>query len=96
MSGCFPSREGTKGCVTVRGEVWDKMFLLLFGRGVIRQILGDCFCFRKQCTDITHPRPSREGSFECYFLIDNERFEWFVSPLERGALKYCFLFVNEG
>ena len=22
---------GTKGCVTERGEVWDKMFLLLFG-----------------------------------------------------------------
>ena len=66
---CFPSGEGTKGCVTVRGEVWDKMFLLLFGRGVIRQILDDCFDFRKQCTGVTHPRPSREGSFEMLFSV---------------------------
>ena len=69
---CFPSGEGTKGCVTERGEVWDKMFLLLFGRGVIRQILGDCFCFRKQCADITHPRPSQgRGDLRYFFLFGN-------------------------
>ena len=44
-----------------RGEVWDKMFLLLFGRGVIRQILGDCFGFRKLCADVTHPPPLSRG-----------------------------------
>ena len=32
--GCFPSREGIKGCVTVRGAVWAEMFLLLFGEEV--------------------------------------------------------------
>ena len=61
MSGCFPSGEGIKGCVTERGEVWDKMFLLLFGIGVIRQILGDCFGFRKLCADVTHPPPLSRG-----------------------------------
>ena len=27
----FPSREGIKGCVTVRSAAWGEMFLLLFG-----------------------------------------------------------------
>ena len=30
----FPSREGIKGCVMVRGAVWGEMFLLLFGEEV--------------------------------------------------------------
>ena len=79
----------------VRGEVWDKMFLLLFGIGVIRQILGDCFCFRKQCAGVTHPRPSREGRVEMLFSFGNEG-EWRCFPsgegtkgcvTERGAAK---------
>ena len=28
---CFPSGEGIKGCVTVRGVGWDEMIFLLFG-----------------------------------------------------------------
>ena len=32
--GGFPSREGIKGCVTVRGADWDEMILLLFGEEV--------------------------------------------------------------
>ena len=32
--GGFPSREGIKGCVTVRGAVWAEVILLLFGEEV--------------------------------------------------------------
>ena len=32
--GSFPSREGIKGCVTVRCAAWDECFLLLFGEEV--------------------------------------------------------------
>ena len=44
----FPSREGIKGCVTVRSEVWAEVFLLLFGEevsvsfGWMFLILGSC------------------------------------------------------
>ena len=31
---CFPSREGIKGCVTVKGAGWDEVFLLLVGEVV--------------------------------------------------------------
>ena len=32
--GCFPSREGIKGCVTVRCAGWVEVFLLLLGEEV--------------------------------------------------------------
>ena len=44
----FPSREGIKGCVMVRGAGCDEMFLLLFGDvaflgfGWMFLILGSC------------------------------------------------------
>ena len=45
----------------VRSAAGDEEFLLLFGIGVIRQILGDCFGFRKLCADVTHPPPLSRG-----------------------------------
>ena len=46
--GYFPSREGIKGCVTVRGAAWveglrDTVSRGLVLRGVIRQALGCSF-----------------------------------------------------
>ena len=32
----------------------------------------------------TPPAPLQRGELRCYFLLGNERFEWDVSPLERG------------
>ncbi|WP_270569505.1 hypothetical protein [Coprobacter secundus] len=75
--GCFPSREGIKGCVTVRVAAWveglrDTVSRRLVLQGVIRQASGGCYDFRKLCAGVTHPRPSREGRLGCYFLVVNE------------------------
>ena len=66
----FPSREGIKGCVTMRGAVWDEVFLLLFEEEVFLVFSGarkylssfdDRFGCRWLCTDVTHPRPLSRG-----------------------------------
>ena len=49
--GCFPSREGIKGCVTVRVAAWveglrDTVSRRLVLQGVIRQASGDHFDFQ--------------------------------------------------
>ena len=64
--GCFPSREGIEGCVTVRVAAWveglrDTVSRRLVLQGVIRQASGDRFDFRKLCADVTHPRPLSRG-----------------------------------
>ena len=54
---CFPSGEGIKGCVTVRGAVWAEVFLPLFGEVVFLGLWVDVFGFRWLCLGVTHPRP---------------------------------------
>ena len=72
----FPSREGIKGCVTVRVAAWveglrDTVSRRLVLQGVIRQASGDRFDFRWLCADVTHPRPLfGTGRFGCGFLFD--------------------------
>ena len=54
----FPSREGIKGCVTVRGAVEAKEFL------EVRFLsFNNYFYFKWLCADVTHPRPLSIGEF---------------------------------
>ena len=61
--GCFPSREGIKGCVMVRGAGWGEMILLLFG-GVVFLGLRVTALILGSCARTSHtPAPSQEGRF---------------------------------
>ena len=90
MAWGFPSREGIKGCVTVRVAAWveelrDTVSRGLVLRGVIRQASGDHFDFRRLCAGVTHPQPlSGTGRFGSYVLFGNERFEWGYFPSWEG------------
>ena len=53
----FPSREGIKGCVMVRGSVWFEMFFL----GGVCLLWVDVFDFRWLCAGVTHPQPLSRG-----------------------------------
>ena len=65
----FPSREGIKGCVTVRGAVWDEMFLLLFG-DVVFLGFGWMLLILGSCARTSHtPAPLKRGVLRCYFFI---------------------------
>lgn len=65
---------------TVKSAVWAEVSF----RGEVCRLRVTTFDFRRLCTDVTHPRPSRGGSFGCCFLLGNKRFEYNVSSLERG------------
>ncbi len=83
--GCFPSREGIKGCVMVRGAGCDEMFLLLFG-DVVFLGFGWMLLILGSCARTSHtPAPLERGDFECCVFVGNERFDGVSdSPLERG------------
>ena len=69
LCGVFPSREGIKGCVTVRGAVWDEMFLLLFG-DVVFLGFGWMLLILGSCARTSHtPAPLKRGVLRCYFFI---------------------------
>ena len=82
---CFPSREGIKGCVTVRGAVWAEVFLPLFGEVVFLGLRVTALVFRRLCLDVTHPRPLSRGEVcgACFLLVMSG-LSGEVSPLERG------------
>ena len=91
--GCFPSREGIKGCVTVRVAAWveglrDTVSRRLVLQGVIRQASGDRFDFRKLCADVTHPRPLSRGEVcsAAFFLVMSDLCVVFPS---REGIKGC-------
>ena len=91
--GCFPSREGSKGCVTVRVAAWveglrDTVSRRLVLQGVIRQASGDRFDFRKLCADVTHPRPLSRGEVcsAAFFLVMSDLCVVFPS---REGIKGC-------
>ena len=56
------ARQGMKYC-----EIQFRETCCSEERGVICQASGGCFGFRRQCLGVTHPRPSREGSFGIQF-----------------------------
>ena len=80
---CFPSGEGTKGCVTVRSAAGDEEFLLLFGEVVSVRFWVTAFVLGSNAQTSHTPAPLERGALKCCFLFVNEG-EWFVSPLERG------------
>ena len=64
--GCFPSREGIKGCVTVRVAAWveglrDTVSRRLVLQGVIRQASGDHFDFQVAVPGRHTPPPFSRG-----------------------------------
>ena len=71
--GGFPSREGIKGCVTVRGAIWaEVIILLLFDEEVFLGLGVDVFGVGG-CAWASHtPDPSGEGRFENCVLFGNE------------------------
>ena len=79
----FPSREGIKGCVTVRCEIWLKEFLEVRFLG-----FSDCFYFKWLCSGVTHPpAPLERGDLDATFLFENEYFIVWRFPLLRGTGK---------
>ena len=63
-----PLERGLKGCVTVRGEVWGEMFLLLFDEVLSLRFWVTALGFRKQCTNVTHPQPLSRGEVKNLFF----------------------------
>ena len=82
----FPSREGIKGCVTVRGAGWDEVFLLLFGEVVFLGFGWLLLISVAVCGRHTPPSPLKRGGFGACFLLKMSGLWCGGFPLLRGEI----------
>ena len=80
---CFPSGEGTKGCVRREAQQGIRCFCCCLGEVVSVRFWVTAFVLGSSAQTSHTPAPLERGALKCCFLFVNEG-EWFVSPLERG------------